>query len=67
MSIATIANWLSNLVVALTFLTLINHLGPAVTFWFYGIIGIGAWFFSYFLVPETKQMTLEEIEAKWNH
>lgn len=66
MSIATIANWLANLIVALTFLTLIHHLGPGITFWFYGIIGIIAWVFSYFLVPETKKMSLEEIEAKWN-
>lgn len=66
MSIATIANWLANLVVALTFLTLIDHLGPATTFWLYGAIGVMAGIFSYFLVPETKKMTLEEIEAKWN-
>jgi MFS transporter, SP family, galactose:H+ symporter len=67
MSIATIANWLANLVVALTFLTFIDLLGPGATFWFYGIVGIAAWIFSYYLVPETKKMTLEEIEAKWNH
>lgn len=67
MSIATIANWLANLVVALTFLTLIDLLGAPLTFWFYGAVGVVAWVFSYFLVPETKKMTLEEIEAKWNH
>lgn len=66
MSIATIANWLANLVVALTFLTLIDYLGPASTFWLYGAVGVVAWIFSYFLVPETKKMTLEQIEAKWN-
>lgn len=66
MSIATIANWLANLVVALTFLTLIDLLGPATTFWLYGIVGVMAWIFSYFLVPETKKMTLEEIEVQWS-
>lgn len=65
MSIATIANWLSNLLIALSFLSLIEYLGPSLTFWLYAIIGIGAWFFCYFLVPETKQKTLEEIERNW--
>jgi sugar porter (SP) family MFS transporter len=67
MSIATIANWLANLVVALTFLSLVEVLGPGFTFWFYAIVGVLAWIFSYFLVPETKKLTLEEIESKWNH
>jgi SP family galactose:H+ symporter-like MFS transporter len=65
MSIASIANWAANLVVALTFLTLIQGLGRPGTFWLYGLVGIGAWFFAYFLVPETKGRSLEEIEAHW--
>jgi SP family galactose:H+ symporter-like MFS transporter len=65
MSIASIANWAANLVVALTFLTLIQALGRPGTFWLYGLVGIGAWFFAYFLVPETKGRSLEEIEAHW--
>lgn len=62
MSIATFFNWASNLLVALTFLTLINYLGRPGTFWFYAAIGVVAWVFSYFLVPETKNKTLEQIE-----
>ncbi|WP_039378215.1 sugar porter family MFS transporter [Parachlamydia acanthamoebae] len=54
MSIATITNWLTNFIVAFTFLTLIHSLGQARTFWLYGLISIVAWFFCYFLVPETK-------------
>jgi len=61
MSIATIANWGSNLVVALTFLTLIRVMGKSVTFWFYGAVGLAAWVFSYYLVPETKGRALEQI------
>jgi SP family galactose:H+ symporter-like MFS transporter len=65
MSIATVVNWGVNLVVALTFLTLVNTLGRPQTFWLYAVIGIAAWVFIYRLVPETKQKTLEEIEAHW--
>lgn len=65
MSLATIVNWGFNLLVALTFLTLIEVLGRPGTFWLYGGLGIGAWFFVFWLVPETKGRTLEQIEAYW--
>jgi sugar porter (SP) family MFS transporter len=63
MSIGTIANWSANLIVALSFLTLTQVLGKPATFWLYGIVTIGAWLFAFFLVPETKGKTLEQIEA----
>jgi SP family galactose:H+ symporter-like MFS transporter len=62
---AAASNWGANLLVSLTFLTLIHALGPARTFWLYGALAIGAWIFSYYLVPETKGRTLEEIEHSW--
>jgi SP family galactose:H+ symporter-like MFS transporter len=65
MSAATVANWSMNLVVAVTFLTLVKVLGHASTFLLYGVITIGAWFFIYKLVPETKGKTLEQIEEHW--
>ena len=65
MSVATVANWGMNLVVAVTFLTLVGAVGHAATFWIYGLITVGAWFFIYKLVPETKGKTLEQIEADW--
>ncbi|MFZ0636700.1 MAG: MFS transporter, partial [Candidatus Acidiferrales bacterium] len=65
MSVATVANWGSNLMVALTFLSLLHALGRAWTFWLYGIVGVLAWIFVYKMVPETKGRTLEEIEAHW--
>ncbi len=65
MSIATVANWGANLLVALTFLTFIQIMGRPVTFWLYGMVGIGAWIFAYILVPETKGRSLEDIEAHW--
>jgi SP family galactose:H+ symporter-like MFS transporter len=65
MSIATFANWGLNLVVAVTFLTLVGALGRPDTFWLYAVIGLGAWLFIYRLVPETRGRSLEEIEEHW--
>jgi len=58
-------NWASNLVVSLTFLTLLQTIGTSRTFWLYAVLAVGAWIFSYYLAPETKGRTLEEIEAFW--
>jgi MFS family permease len=63
MSIGTIANWGGNLIVAVSFLTLTRVLGKPGTFWLYGGISIAAWLFAFFMVPETKGKTLEQIES----
>jgi hypothetical protein len=63
--LAATFNWGSNLLVSLTFLTLLQSLGASLTFWLYGLMAIVALVFSYRLVPETKGRTLEEIEAFW--
>lgn len=65
MSVGTVANWGGNLAVALTFLTLTHGLGKAGTFWLFGVVSIAAWLFAFFMVPETKGKTLEQIEAHW--
>ena len=65
MAVATMANWGSNLLVALTFLSLLHVLGRPWTFWLYALIGVAAWIFVLRLVPETKGKTLEEIESTW--
>lgn len=64
--IAAGTNWTSNFVVSLTFLTRLQRLGSNWTFWLYGLLSLAAWFFSYYLVPETKGHTLEEIEHFWH-
>ena len=66
MGIATMANWGFNLVVALTFLLLVQSLGAASTFWLYAVVSIAALVFSYRAVPETKGRTLEEINEQWD-
>lgn len=65
MSIASEVNWGANLIIALTFLTLVQVLSKSGTFWFYAIVGLAALIFCYKLVPETKGHTLEEIESHW--
>jgi hypothetical protein len=56
-------NWAFNFLISLTFLTLVEVLGPS-TFWVYALLAIAAWLFSYYLVPETKGHTLEESELR---
>jgi MFS transporter, SP family, galactose:H+ symporter len=58
-------NWASNLVVSLTFLTLIEKLGASSTFFLYALASVLSWLFAYYFVPETKGRTLEQIEAFW--
>ena len=65
MGVATMANWGSNLLVALTFLSLLRALGRPWTFWLYALVGVVAWVFVLRMVPETKGKTLEQIEADW--
>ncbi|HUI43243.1 MAG TPA: sugar porter family MFS transporter [Terriglobia bacterium] len=59
------SNWGSNFLVSLTFLTLVQALGPSKTFWLYGVLAVASWLFSYYFVPETKGRTLEEIEQSF--
>lgn len=63
MSAASIANWGSNFVVALSFPVLLVALGGATLFWVFAVLGVVAWVFIYFRVPETKGRSLEQIEA----
>jgi sugar porter (SP) family MFS transporter len=63
--VAAGVSWIANFAVSLTFLSLFKMLGPSLTFWMYGVLAIGSWLFCYYLVPETKGRSLEEIEALW--
>jgi hypothetical protein len=65
MGVATTANWASNLLVSLTFLTLTQVFGPSLTFWLYAVLTTAAVIFAYTLVPETRGRTLEAIERIW--
>jgi SP family galactose:H+ symporter-like MFS transporter len=62
MSIATIANWGANFVVAISFLTLLNTISNAGTFFLLGFLSLTAVAYFWKKVPETEGLTLEEIE-----
>ncbi|GCF09945.1 sugar porter family MFS transporter [Dictyobacter arantiisoli] len=66
-SIATFANWSANLLISITFLTLINLIGKSFTFWLYGLMGVIAIIFCFTLVPETRRKSLEQIELYWQN
>ncbi|XVE51002.1 hypothetical protein DITRI_Ditri02bG0003400 [Diplodiscus trichospermus] len=60
--VAAVFNWVCNLIVSLTFLTLTNALGSAGTFLLfagYCVIGL---IFIYWFVPESKGLQFEEVE-----
>ena len=68
MSLCTVANFGFNFAVVLSFPVMIEHIGEPFTFWFYAGIAVLCLFFVYFLVPETKGISLEKIEKNWvNH
>jgi SP family galactose:H+ symporter-like MFS transporter len=64
-SVSSLFNWAANLLVSITFLTLIDMVGRSFTFWLYAFLGILALLFCWTLVPETKSKTLEQIERYW--
>jgi sugar porter (SP) family MFS transporter len=64
MSIAAIANWGANFVVAVSFLTLLNAITNAGTFFLFGFFSLAAVVYFWRKVPETKGLTLEEIERE---
>ena len=61
-SYATSTNWICNLGVSLTFLSLTEAITKAGTFWMYAGISVVSWAYCYFQLPETKGLTLEAIE-----
>jgi MFS transporter, SP family, galactose:H+ symporter len=62
MSLAASAAWGCNVVVTITFLSLMETVGQANLFWGYCAIGVAGLAFAYFTVPETRNCSLEDIE-----
>lgn len=62
MSFVVAVQWSANFLVAASFLTILHSLGIGLTFSMYGIISLLVFIFVYFKVPETKGVSLEDIE-----
>ena len=65
MSVCTVSNFAFNFFVVGSFPVLLHRIGGAWTFWIFGIVSILCIIFVYFFVPETKGISLEEIESNW--
>ncbi|WP_147197924.1 sugar porter family MFS transporter [Pantoea sp. MBD-2R] len=59
---STTTNWVGNMIVGATFLTMLEKFGNANTFWFYAALNLAFILLTIWLVPETKHVTLEHIE-----
>lgn len=79
-SLGSLSVWLFNSIVSFTFFKIVKALtipgkeilmegedlgNPAGAFWFYGGIAFLALIWGYFYVPETKGVSLEQIESFW--
>lgn len=65
MAVATVALWVACTVLTMTFLTLSRTLGRTGAFLIYGGMCAFTALFVFFVVPETRGKTLEEIEKFW--
>lgn len=64
-AIASVALWAADYLVSQSFPVLLSGVGPAKTFWMFGVMSILAFVFTISVVPETKGRSLEEIERGW--
>ncbi len=59
---STTINWVANMIIGATFLSLLGSIGAAGTFWLYTGFNLLFIVVTFLLVPETKGVTLEHIE-----
>ncbi|WOL05579.1 D-xylose-proton symporter-like 2 isoform X2 [Canna indica] len=64
LSVAVLVNFTSNALVTFAFSPMQDLVGNGIIFAGFGVVAIASLVFIFFIVPETKGLTLEEIEAK---
>ncbi len=67
MSFVTSIQWLANFVVSLSFLSMLDSLGSQITFLCYAGVCFISVIFAFYFIPETRKMTLEEIDRSWTN
>jgi len=65
MAIATVALWLADFAVSLTFPVIADKLHESFAFWLYAGMCLINFVFIWAVLPETKGKSLEEIERCW--
>eukprot|EP00475_Leptophrys_vorax_P044194 TRINITY_DN875_c0_g1_i1.p1 TRINITY_DN875_c0_g1~~TRINITY_DN875_c0_g1_i1.p1 ORF type:complete len:549 (-),score=169.41 TRINITY_DN875_c0_g1_i1:66-1712(-) len=65
MSLSTLVNWLSAFAVTAALQPLTDAVGSQGVFWLFSAVSVFGVFLIYFTLPETKDKTLEEIEAEF--
>jgi SP family arabinose:H+ symporter-like MFS transporter len=65
MAFATVALWVADFAVTLSFPVIADRLDQTTAFWFYALMCAVDLVFMIFFLPETKGKTLEEIERRW--
>jgi SP family galactose:H+ symporter-like MFS transporter len=64
-AVATAANWAAAFLVTEFFLSVVDAIGEATTFFLFALMCAVTFAFVWKLVPETKGRSLEEIQTRW--
>ena len=64
-AVATAVNWGSAFLVSQLFLTVIGTIGDSWTFLLFALFSVAAWGWIYVRVPETKGLSLEQVQQLW--
>lgn len=65
MSIATVAVWIGTSIIGQMIPISLDNLGPHITFWIFAFFCLPTLYIGWKLMPETRGMTLEDIERYW--
>ena len=64
-AVCTAVNWAAAFLVSQFFLTLVGGIGSSATFWLFAAFSVAGWVWVYVYVPETKGLSLEQIQGIW--
>ncbi|QDH15362.1 sugar porter family MFS transporter [Oecophyllibacter saccharovorans] len=64
MTVSTATNMCCNFLIGLTFLSILEALGPSNTFWLFTGFNVAAIILVYFFVPETKDVPMEKLDER---